>query len=142
MDAAVTIATILFILSMINERIANFIKLQFSNKSILGIALGNLRVKSANEYDEDERSKRILVLNIVSGTVVALILHADLIEILGHIDKPYDVIGWDKTLPTRFGWVLLPIGCFLTGCFISLGSKFWHDLLDLLLYAGKFNQAK
>jgi hypothetical protein len=134
MDAAVTIATILFILSMINERIANFIKLQFSEKKLLGISLGNLRVKSNNEYDEDDRSKRILVLNIVSGTIVALILHADLISILGHIDKPYNVIGWDKTLPTGLGWVLLPIGCFLTGCFISLGSKFWHDLLDLLLY--------
>ncbi|GGI52409.1 hypothetical protein GCM10011425_36210 [Mucilaginibacter galii] len=119
---------------MINERVANFIKLQFSGKTILTLSFGNLREKENEESKEEDRSKRILVLNIICGTIISLIIRADLIVILGHLDRPYEVIGWDKELPKGFAWALLPFGCILTGCFISLGSKFWHDLLDLLLY--------
>ncbi len=135
MDAAVSISIILFILSMINERISNFIKLQFSDKKLFWINVGNLRSKTDNDETEDDRTKRILALNVICGTLVALALRADLISILGNLEKPYEVIGWDKPVPNQVGeWLMLILGTFLTGCFLSLGSKFWHDLLDLLFY--------
>jgi hypothetical protein len=133
MDSAISIVIMLFILSMINERIANFIKLHFSSKKMLGIKLGNLRVKSMLDDEEDDRSKRILVVNVICGTIISLFTRADLINILCHFDHPSDGIGWNKPFED-WNYLSLPVGCFLTGCFLSLGSKFWHDLLDLLLY--------
>lgn len=138
MDSAISLAIVLFILSMINERIANFIKLQFSDKKLLFIPLGNLRHKGSVS-EEDDRTKRILAVNIVCGTLVALALRADLIVIVNHIDKPWEGIGWNKPFE-KYEYYTLFIGCFLTGCFLSLGSKFWHDLLDVLLTTKNLKQ--
>lgn len=134
MDSMIALAGILFILSMINERIANFIKLQFSDKKIIGIPLGNLKEKKELEGEEDDRARRIILLNIIVGTIVSLLLRADLINIIAHIDQPSAGIGWANFEDNLFNWLSLLPGCILTGCFLSLGSKFWHDLLDLLLY--------
>ncbi len=134
MESMIALASVLFILSMINERIANFIKLQFSDSKLLGLSIGNLKDKK-NDSEEDDRDKRIILLNIIIGTIVCLLLRADLISIIANIDKPSAGIGW-KTFCVNnvVNWITLMPGSFLTGCFLSLGSKFWHDLLDLLLY--------
>lgn len=132
MDAAISLTIMLFILSMINERISNFIKLQYSYRNFLGVYLGNLDQKTYGKK-ETERTKKIIGINIFCGTIVAICLRADLINILNHVNKPWEAIGWHTTMDW-VQWLTLPLGCFLTGCFLSLGSKFWHDLLDLLLY--------
>ena len=54
-------------------------------------------------------------------------------------DNVSDFFGWDNY---HFGWTPegiknflgIVLGCCATGFFISFGSKFWHDTLDLLLY--------
>lgn len=132
MDSIIGLISVLFILSMINERIVNFIKLQCSNKKFLWINFGNLKDASTNDDEEDARTKRIILLNMLFGTLVAVAMRADLITIMSNIGDPSKGMGWDKTLST-WNYVLLPVGCFLTGCFLSLGSKFWHDLLDVML---------
>lgn len=131
MDSAISVTIMLFILSMINERISNFIKLKFSGKDTTLFKFGNMRTKSAGQQEED-RTRRIIQVNLITGTIVALCLRANMIDILAHLDKPYEAIGWNRDL-IYWDILTIPIGCFLTGCFISLGSKFWHDLLDLLL---------
>lgn len=134
MESMIALAGILFILSMINERIVNFIKLQFSEKSLMGMQLGNLKEKKSRN-EEDDRNKRIILLNIITGTIVCLMIRVDLISMMGDIDQPARGIGWEKfDRGSVVSWITLLPGCFLTGCFLSLGSKFWHDLLDLLLY--------
>jgi hypothetical protein len=132
MDSILPLITALFILSMISERIVNFIKLQFSNKKFLGIQLKNLKDASLISDVEDARTKRILVLNIIIGTFVAVGMRADLIAMMKNLQNPSQGIGWSKNL-TMADWLTLPVGCLLTGCFLSLGSKFWHDLLDLVM---------
>jgi len=131
MDSAISVTIMLFILSMINERISNFIKLKFSSKDTTLFSFGNMRTKSVGQQ-EDDRTRRIIQVNLITGTIIALCLRANMIDILSHLDKPYTAIGWNRDL-IYWDILTIPIGCFLTGCFISLGSKFWHDLLDLLL---------
>lgn len=134
MDGIISLAATLFILSMISERIVNFIKLEFSNRKFLFWQFGNLKDIEDNDDGEDKRDKRLIGLNIVFGSIIALLIRADLINILKDAEHPGNTLGWDtfvKQLPWS-GITLLP-GCFLTGCFLSLGSKFWHDLVDLLL---------
>jgi len=134
MDSMIPLIATLFILSMINERIVNFIKLQFSGKKVFGISLGNLKRKSAGG-DENERNKRLIVINIVIGSLICIMLRADLINLMEHMNMPAVSIGWKNFSPSDiWDYITLVPGCFLTGCFLSLGSKFWHDLLDLLLY--------
>jgi hypothetical protein len=125
---------------MICERIVNYIKLQFSNKRFLGIKMNNLKDFSLIEDVEDARTKRILALNIIVGTLVALAMRADLISMMKHLQNPSDVIGWSGNL-SMVDYLTLPIGCLLTGCFLSLGSKFWHDLFGLILQVKELKRA-
>lgn len=134
MDSIIQLVLILFVLSIICERIANFLKLQFSNKRLLLLfRVGNTRDRSKDPAEEKRRELRILKLNLCCGILTAVAIRADLITLLQHSANASSVIGWDKNSQITTPWYLQAIGFVLTGCFISLGSKFWHDLLDLLL---------
>ena len=130
MNSLLSLAAVLFILSMIIERIVNFFKLPYSGSSIFGIKIGNLKNRKPDAGEEDTRTKKIMGISIFFGTLVAISIRADLIAIMSHIEKPADGMGWDS-LTGNWYLTLVP-GCFLTGCFLSAGSKFWHDLFGLI----------
>lgn len=144
-DKLILIATFLFILSLISERIANFFKLYLpEDRWFFFIPPGKFRTKQDNDYEEKCRARRVFVLALLSGFGVALVLKADVIAIFNSGRDPESTLGWDTfSLPKvanykifwqNFGSILITIsGCLLTGFFLSFGSKFWHDLLDLLL---------
>lgn len=148
LDKGIAIVIMLFILSMISERFVNWIKLQFGKK---GSALPgfskkgeDLTVKSIDPELEKRREGKILGLNIVVGFITALTSHADLFQIL-QAPSPYTALGWPSLSGLSAGdgaWKIVSTipGCLLTGFFISLGSKFWHDLLDLLLFTKNLKQ--
>jgi hypothetical protein len=108
----------LFILSTISERITNFIKL---NVQSVTTSFGNFKIREYEQEKEKKRERGVLNWAIIVGIIVALCAKADLFYLINHGElKPdWNDISW--------------LGCLLTGFFISLGSKFWHDLLDLLL---------
>ncbi len=140
-----------FLMSMICERIADFLKHYFGEannpisrrlRNIFGI--GNLLDKAPlNSKEEDKRYYRILKLNIIVGFFLALFLHADLFSIIKNHEDPSKALSWDNVclilgIPaagnkTDQNFFLFLLGCVCTGAFISFGSKFWHDMLDLLL---------
>lgn len=151
MENLYKLITILFVLSLISERIANFFKLKLSGSrqrlksrgSILKwFTFGNTSLKKTDPQEEKQREFRVLKINLFFGCLIAICFHADLFILLQHIDRPNDFlnwshestsISWEWSLKT-FGKLLLALlGCLLTGAFISFGSKFWHDTLDLLL---------
>jgi hypothetical protein len=138
MNDIIQLTAILFILSMICERMANFLKLKLSDTktSLKVFGFGNMKVREPDESLEKDREYRILKLNIICGILTALALKADLVGIVNNVSNPQAAMGWagfeDKISVEYILQVL--IGCSLTGLFISLGSKFWHDLLDTLLY--------
>lgn len=138
MNDIIQLTAILFILSMICERMANFLKMKLSDTktSLKALGFGNMKVRETDEALEKNREYRILKLNSICGILTALALKADLIGISNHLADPQVAMGWDN-LPDKISFqyiIQLLIGCSLTGLFISLGSKFWHDLLDTLLY--------
>jgi hypothetical protein len=87
--------------------------------------------------EEKLREMKILGVNIFLSIIISLISTSNLFNILS-FNVPYDSFGWRFRVNPTFDVstsLLTLIGCILTGLFISLGSKFWHDLLGLLLYA-------
>jgi len=120
-DALIVLLTILFPLSFIAERITNLIKLFIPN-GFMG--LGNVRNREDDPVLEKKRERGIFVISLISGELVAFALKADLFVIINQ-----GSFGWD-TPATGYSWI---IGCFFTGFFLSWGSKFWHDLLGILL---------
>jgi DNA/RNA endonuclease G (NUC1) len=115
-----TIVTILFALSMISERIANLIKLQFFETS---------KIQLRNYEQQRRHEKNTMWAAIACGTVTSFVAGADLFVLLsGHLAGFHAIIsskGWDLAQHL--------LGIVLTGFFVSLGSKFWHDVLDIVL---------
>ncbi len=140
LEQIIQLVTILFLLSMVCERVADFLKHYLNNSQRLGI--GDTITKfPGDDIKEQARAYRILKINVWCGIITAAVLKADLIRIFNNIQEPGTTLGWDK-ISAYWGehkylvcspdfWFLFP-GIVLTGCFISFGSKFWHDLLDLL----------
>jgi len=120
-DALIVLLTILLPLSFIAERITNLIKL-FIPDGFLG--LGNVRYKEDDPIMEKKRERRIFAISLISGELVSFSLKADLFAIINQ-----GTFGW-TTPTTGYSWI---IGCLFTGFFLSWGSKFWHDLLEILL---------
>lgn len=141
----------LFLLSTISERIVNLVKLRFSGcKKLWGAfgRFGNLRNKARDEALELSRARRLLEINVVVGVGLALLLKADLLEMLRHLPDANFRFGWGDYFDAKNGdrqWVdifSIPVGCVLTGIFLSMGSKFWHDLLDVVLAIKNFKQER
>jgi hypothetical protein len=135
LDSVILLVGVLFLMSIIAERVANFIKLHFSShKEGKWYGWGNLRLRETSELAEKQREKRIMFINIACGFIVALCLNANLIEIFGGLSQSSLPIGWENP-NFKFSierYFIHFVGWVLTGLFISLGSKFWHDLLDML----------
>ncbi|MEI7582043.1 hypothetical protein [Runella sp.] len=124
----------LFILSLISERITNFIKLnlqtlieRYGSKS-LSDRLGNLRNRESTEDKEKQRERGILNWAIVVSILMANAVSADLFYLMT-----------DGKLQPQWEFSSM-LGYCLTGLFISLGSKFWHDLLDIVLYTSNLKR--
>ncbi|MBX2953021.1 MAG: trypsin-like peptidase domain-containing protein [Leadbetterella sp.] len=174
-----TIVITLFVLSMISERLANFLKLNLQVwfpdprrdpgyyakaspwRQRLGrkLKLKNLMRVEEEEGEEKERVGGIINLAIFCGILVAIMANADFFYLLstGHTRSMYweGVLPWDGWVHTlniskcdfwlgsALFWKKVAgrcIGWMLTGLFVSLGSKFWHDLLDLLLYSSNLKR--
>lgn len=116
MDNLIAVVLQLLILSQITERITNFIKLNTDK----------IKLKKDNIVDENERKKLIEIRSIIVGILVALICKANIFEMFS--DK--FAFFWNGKNSISFSNV---IGSIICGPFLSVGSQFFHDLLDLLL---------
>ena len=135
----IQLTTILFLLSMVCERAAEFFKHHLCGSRFFH--MGDTLTKSNKDIEEQARAYRILKINVWCGIVIATIIKADLIEMFNHLSTAGATVGWDSItdydgnlydwLITKKHWTIIP-GIVFTGCFISFGSKFWHDLLDML----------
>ncbi|MBO0950990.1 hypothetical protein [Fibrella forsythiae] len=140
-----TVTITLFVLSMINERITNFIKLNI--ESVLTRLLTptgyaalfngrtNFKLAEDDPVAEKNRERGIINWAVICGFFVAAFCGADLVHMLqnkGELLSNQEWNGfwtWDHFL-----------GYLLTAFFISLGSKFWHDLLDVILYTSNLKR--
>lgn len=142
MDYFISLATTLVSLSLIAERIITWLKLYFGQ---LGKQLPffsnleeDLTQRSSDPVQEKIRERKILGLTIVVCILIALVINANLFEILSN-RPPTATLGWTGVVWAHGAGALTlqilrtVLGCICCGFCISLGSKFWHDLLDMLL---------
>jgi hypothetical protein len=128
-EPLINILTVLTVLSVLAERATNLLKLQSEE----------LRVKKTNEDAERTREYGISARTIAVGILVALLVKADIFEILSRLDDPWKTLGWVQIEDYR--WmrsaattaahraVYAAVGCVLTGIALGFGAKFWHDVL-------------
>ncbi len=110
-----SVVMVLFTLSMISERIGTLLKLCFTDASN---AIGTPLQQKKHEL-------KVLLIALFCGILTSFIAGSDLFYLINHN-------GGLLSYPAQ----LQPehiIGTILTGFFISLGSKFWHDMLDIIL---------
>ena len=148
LDAIIATSIVLMILSLITEKGTNFIRKywvrrSFSRKwggSIWIFLFPNLRNKESGiRVEDDELTSQITVLSLVIGVIVAAAFKANAFELLLS-DAPHETLGWNRfafkyteTWSRVYEVFRTVFGIFLTGAFLSIGSKFFHDLLDNLL---------
>ena len=135
-DQLIAVAIVLFILSQVTERLANLVKLTLPQPSEDDKPgdfrwFGNLKVREDDHEKEKQRERGVLILNILCGIAVAVITLVP--YNCGALATPPS-LQWLKSE----WWFLLAV---IGGMFISFGSKFWHDALDLL-YAYKLARQK
>jgi hypothetical protein len=117
-DQILPFVIVLFVLSQVSERISNFLKLYLPQRFF-----GNLDVKEKLKAKEKVRERKIMVISMVAGliTTMLFIVFYNVPEPPGKeqilVDYLYD--RWYAAIP-------------LMALFLSFGSKFWHDILDIL----------
>lgn len=124
MEIAIKITLVLLILSLIVEKLTGFVKLY----------LPSLYSKTYTEEDEKKREKKIQRNSIIIGIIVAVLCNANFFKLM----QGTDIVYW--TEDTEGFTVKAILGCLISGVFLSQGSKFFHDLLDTLLYAKKIKR--
>lgn len=138
-DGLLVILFTLFVASTVNERIVDFVKTHFPN----------LWLKHFNFKDEIKRRRRVWTLTFVLGFLTALIIDINLIEIaaknkdsLGGIGGLFSEIRKEgmNSSDGELSWFFSLLGLVFTAVFISMGSKFWHDLLDITLMVKRAKQ--
>ncbi|MBD3637784.1 MAG: hypothetical protein HUJ25_10555 [Crocinitomicaceae bacterium] len=138
MDYFIQVTFVLLVLSMITEKFANWIKLRLPDNPVKRMLVKNIAHKYANTLDEyeemqkDKKVREIQTLTFLIGCVVAFATRANLFKLY----DPEFKLSWfevEYSSYTALDGVSDFIGCFLTGVFLSFGSKFFHDLLGVLM---------
>jgi len=138
------VTTMLFILSMISERVVTFFKLWCTEGNSFLFFIVPKTLDTSRKYEdealENKRQRAILSINLTISFLIAFISNASLFKMFTYELKPDKtdmefLLGWDFAALNLYTFGSILIGCALTACFISLGSKFWHDMLDMLFYA-------
>ncbi len=121
-ELIISVSLTLFMLSLITEKITDFIKLHFPS----------LFKKAADDTGEKIRERKIFMLTSGIGIIVALLCNADFFVLIAENSKiePFTALSLKGVL-----------GCIITGLFLSQGSKFFHDLLDTVLYYKNMRKA-
>lgn len=144
MDQSIGIVILLFILSMISERFINWIKLYFfkKNNNLFGFHYSlkfDYSTKTENEQLEKIRERKIIEINIVCSIIISILIGANFFEII-KCPIPYEGLAPIFDLGIEGLNLNFFIGTIITGLFMSMGSKFWHDTLDMLFAVKRLRQ--
>jgi hypothetical protein len=146
LDSLISVVIILFILSVIVEKITQLIRRYAPfikpgskiRKTRLGSYASsywrNINKKQKGVFPEvDKRVEReVNSLSFVIGLAIALLFRVDLFKMFQEPD-PRNVLFWSDTIHySDYELIAFVFSVCLTGFFLSFGSKFFHDLLDTL----------
>jgi hypothetical protein len=126
MDAFAPVINLLVLLSALSvaaERLANAIKLRDPE----------LRKKRSGSGEEKDREQRIALRALLVSVLLAVALKADFFQIVSHLHAPWETLGWAGYAEASTGRMVQAIGgMVVTGVALGFGSKFWHDVLDIV----------
>lgn len=134
-DKLIGIVSILFLLSFVVENITFFLRKYFFPKT----ARNSQRFKNfwygrfagTENLGVDEPAGQVIGASVLVGIIVSFLFNVDLFAMFKTAD-PTAVIAFIGEKGKGIGWLNLP-GIIISGFFLSLGSKLFHDLLDLIL---------
>jgi len=127
-EPLINLLVLLSVLSIAAERLANLLKLTHPDLRESKRALSRAA--------EKERERRIGNRVLIVSLLLAAAVKADFFAILSHLDAPWDTLGWTRDPLTSPAKLLSTLaGTALTGISLGFGSKFWHDMLDILYNA-------
>jgi hypothetical protein len=137
LDSLMGAAIILFTLSLINEKIVelirNYIKVP---KSINRYGwLKNISTGNEEPALKNTKKKEISILAIFCGIGIAILANASFFDLLAAENLRAQLFwphGFMKAADNTFDWPKSIAGMVFTGFFLSFGSRFFHDLLDIL----------
>ena len=138
-DHFIQVTFVLLILSMITEKVANFIKLNFPDNRLKRffnwkIKLGhNASISDYQDVAKNKKNREVQTLATIIGIVVAYGCRANIFRIYETDFEMGWMSGEINSDYFRHYFISDFFGCGLTGLFLSLGSKFFHDLLGVLL---------
>jgi hypothetical protein len=128
----INLLVVLAALSVAAERATNVFKLNRSQ----------LATKAATKEEEKSRERSITQASIAVSIGLALVMKADFFALLGNLNAPWATLGWIRmeggmlvradALASVGSAVYAVVGSVLTGFALGFGSKFWHDLLDIV----------
>jgi len=128
LEGIIIVLFTLFVASTVNERIIEFIKIQ----------IPSLYLKSTNSIEEIERHKRVWWVAFGMGLITSLLMDIDFNSLINHNNLSLSGFGSYNSWFTgeNKNYFFLESGGYLfTALFLSMGSKFWNDLLDIVLLA-------
>lgn len=133
------IGIVLFILSLITERITLLIRKEWGHfRNTFSIIFKGRKSKKPQKSalnslkDDPEREREAMLLSFIIGTIVAIISNANIFSLFPAADIT-TILFVPFKFESEWNLILIIIGFILTGLFLSLGSRFFHDLLDTLL---------
>ena len=115
--------------------------------------LPNIDKKNADKEDP-LTELHVLLLSIFIGTLISFIFKANLFDLIT-TNNPHESLGWKNGAITtnKFGQIDFSksiftlhhhfyqlLGILITGFFLSFGSKFFHDLLDILFLSKRYRR--
>ena len=101
--------------------------------------------RHAEWQDNENRSRERLITasSIWVGVALAIAMKADLFAMLASPDSPWSTLGWTRwdgshwvrhaALASPAGAVQALMGSAITGISLGFGSKFWHDVLGVVV---------
>jgi hypothetical protein len=138
-DAFINVLTVLTVLSVASERVTNVVKLR-------------RHPKREGEDQDPQREYLITWTNVGIGAALALLMKADLFAMLAHADSPWGTLGWTEWDGTKWvrtaalhdvaGAAQAVLGSVITGVSLGFGSKFWHDVLGIVVEMRALVQSK
>jgi len=131
-EPLINLFVLLSALSVAAERATNVLKLNREH----------LRNDRGTPEGEKARERDIAWLTLGVSAVVAILMKANLFEILGRLDAPWATLGWAHLSGgglVRAASITGPVsvlyaigGSMLTAVALGFGSKFWHEMLDIV----------
>lgn len=149
LDSLIGATIVLFILSLITEKFVELIrkyiavppkynKLNWYRNINAKTTFG---VNQDNEELKYKKKKEISILAVVIGILIAVFAKASLFDLLS--GNPQDKLFWpEQAEGVESNWLSIKfiLGILLTGFFLSFGSKFFHDLLDILYQTKEYKR--